>query len=64
LKNPKARRANYLAKIQEAERSVARVQDPVARASLQRVVDGYQELIRRLDKTQHAVLEPLHGLKR
>ena len=39
MKNPKARRANYLAKIQEAERSAARVQDPIARASLQRVVD-------------------------
>lgn len=59
MKNPKARRANYLAKIQEAERSAARVKDPAARASLQRVVDGYQELIRRLDKSQHAVLEPL-----
>ena len=59
MKNPKARRANYLAKIQEAERSAARAQDPVARASLLRVVDGYHELIRRLDKTQRALLEPL-----
>lgn len=63
MKNPKARRANYLAKIKEAERAAAKVQDPAARASLQRVMDGYQELIRRLDKAQHALLEPMHDLK-
>ncbi|MGH6828687.1 MAG: hypothetical protein ACREFW_07240 [Rhizomicrobium sp.] len=59
MKNPRARRANYLARIKEAERSAAQVEDPMARASLQRVVDGYQELIRRLDQSQHAVLESL-----
>lgn len=48
-RDPRLKRMHYLALIHEARQSLAKASDPCAQAHYRKIMNGYEELVRRLN---------------